>query len=731
MHGDLPPRPPLPSALLRRPVSRRGFLAGTLLGGGLLGLGLAGCSGPPAPTAPSPSLTPVPLGPSWAPKPATIGGLRCLATQEGETIRLHTVSGDATFWSGINLGSTTPGHSPGELAITAEDYRRWFGLMRDAGVRVLRIYTIHPPHMYQVLAEHNEANPEHPLYLVHGIYLPNESYLDSHDLFSAESTEAMVEEVRDASAAVHGTLRRAPVQGRASGTWSTDVSRWLAGWIVGVEWDPVATDASDRLNADRPAHRGTYFSSGPQATPTERWIAARMDELAGYEAAAGISVPMALANWPTTDPLTHPDEPLEREDLVGVDANHVIASDAWPGGTFASYHAYPYYPDFQRWQPSYRNDPSGDPYRAYLQDLKRHHAGMPLLVTEFGVPSSLGSAHIGTLGRDQGHHTEPQAMGMNADMLRMFKEIGLGGGMLFAWNSEWFKFTWNTLPRHAVVDSERRSLWHDVLTNEQHFGLLADDPVRAGQRTVHEAREGLTAVVLDHDASWVHLTLAYSQPLDAPVTLGFDIVPGAGLGLPGLGAQQRFDVEVRCDPVAGTARTRIRAELDPLLLDGLPDGSVPAPDPDGWRLQRMTLNRPFPARGAAPAREAELLDIGNLVRADDAAALSGTTGDTLSTWAITPAGDDGLTRIHLRMPWGLLALGDPSSLTAVVPKNKLPQAVQIERIAVAVAGGNATATTPVAFDIRWEGWNKAVYTERIKTGAQTFADALAQTSMLG
>ena len=27
---------------------------------------------------------------------------------------------------------------------------------------------------------------------------------------------------------------------------------------------------------------------------------------------------------------------------------HIAATQAWPGGFFASYHAYPYYPDFLR-----------------------------------------------------------------------------------------------------------------------------------------------------------------------------------------------------------------------------------------------------------------------------------------------------------------------------------------------------------------------------------------------
>ncbi|WP_282958194.1 hypothetical protein [Couchioplanes caeruleus] len=37
-----------------------------------------------------------------------------------------------------------------------------------------------------------------------------------------------------------------------------------------------------------------------------------MDELAGYEAAQGLSQPIAFVDWPTTDPLRHPEEPLPR-----------------------------------------------------------------------------------------------------------------------------------------------------------------------------------------------------------------------------------------------------------------------------------------------------------------------------------------------------------------------------------------------------------------------------------
>lgn len=702
----------------RRDVLRTGAAFGAL--GSVLAL--SGClrtepdTSTPAPAA-SGAAALDPRG-SRGPRPRTVGGLSMIAAQRGEQLLLHTDGGDVTFWGGVNLGSTLPGHSPGEHIISAEDYRRWFPMMRDLGIRVLRVYTIHPPHFYAELRAHNLANPHNPLYLVHGVYLPDESYLKTGDLYAAAPTRAMSQEVRDASAAVHGDLTRKAQPGRAGGTWTADVSPWLAAWLVGVEWDPAATAASDRRNAAAPRHKGHYVESAPAATPTERWIAARMDELATAEAARGTCAPLAFVNWPTTDPLSHPDEPLDTEDLVGVDANHIRVLPSWPAGTFASYHAYPYYPDFQLLQPSYAS--SGDNYRAYLQDLHRHHRGLPLLVTELGVPSSLGAAHRGSpgrdgKGRDQGHHSESEAMAMDAALVRLVHDAGFGGAFLFSWTDEWFKFTWNTLERHSVVDGERRSLWHDPLTNEQFFGLLAQDPVRVGERTLHEARTGVRRVALDHDASYLYLTVDADPGALDRVRFGFDIVPG-GLPLPGGGGSGRDDVALVVGTSARTATAYVRGEIDPIRLDGLPAGVIPRPGTDGWSVQRMTLNRPI--HTATTTRPVELLDIGHLVHGawDD--------GNSVATWEVHDLDIDGAptTRLSTRLPWSMLLMADPSSKTAVVPepltntaerRDKFgPKKVPVTDVALTVLTDN----TEISLAVTWEGWNQASYRERSKVG---------------
>lgn len=650
--------------------------------------------------------------PSRAPAPVRHGRLVSLAEPVAGRLALHTAAGDVTFWTGVNLGSTTPGHSPGELALTRADADRWLAEMGRLGVTVLRVYTIMPPQVYQALEAYNRAHPDDPVYLVQGVYLPDESYVATRDLYEPGPTRAFTAELRDASAAVRGALRRGPVPGRAGGVWTADVSPWVAAWLVGVEWDPVAVAASDRRNAAAPEHRGRYFSSAADATPTtptERWIAARMDELATVEAGRGRSVPIGFVNWPTTDPLTHPQEPSDSEDLVGVDANHVRATSAWPGGTFASFHAYPYYPDFLRHQGEYQQFAVGgrtDPYAGYLADLKEHFGRLPLLVTEVGVPSSLGSAHLGPLGRDQGGHSEQGALATDAALVRLIHDVGLGGALLFSWSDEWFKHTWNTLPRQAVADAERRALWHDPLTNEQWFGLLAQDPVRAGWRVIDEQPYGVRELAVDHDASYAYLRVRFAAPPVAPVRLGFDVVPGGPDGQ---------DVRVVLDPAGRTAQAQVRADLDPLQLDKHRPADLPAVPADGWSVHRLSTNRSSTAGGRhLPAQYQQVGDLreGRWDPADPAQ-------DSRSTWHLD--GD----LLELRLPWSLLGLGDPSSLTAVQPVNGLPVAVPVSSIGVVVdAGPDGRASG----QLRWEGWQQARATERLKPGVQPLVDAWAELS---
>ncbi len=118
-----------------------------------------------------------------------------------------------------------------------------------------------------------------------------------------------------------------------------------------------------------------------------------------------------------------------------------------------------------------------------------------------------------------------------------------------------------------MAEPDRRALWHDPLTNEQWFGLNAEDPVRVGSQVVSEQLARVRQLAIDHDAAFVYLTARLDAAPTATVRIGFDLVPD-GLPLPGGGRTGGQNVAVVVDPAAHAATASSRADFDPLLSSG-------------------------------------------------------------------------------------------------------------------------------------------------------------------
>ena len=103
---------------------------------------------------------------------------------------------------------------------------------------------------------------------------------------------------------------------------------------------------------------------------------------------------------------------------------------------FASYHIYPYYPDSLNYQEDYLEytDDSGkvNTYEAYLEDLKLAHT-MPIIVAEFGIPTSRGMGHESVMGYNQGMVDETAQGAMLIDMLGSIENAKYAGGIVFTW----------------------------------------------------------------------------------------------------------------------------------------------------------------------------------------------------------------------------------------------------------------------------------------------------------
>ncbi len=702
---------------------------------GIASMGAVGCGS---------SESDLPEGPSFAGSPVREGALLLPARVEGEEISLGM--GDRfepRFWPGVNLGPTVPGTFPGELAGTRADFDRWLEEMGELGVRLLRVYTILPPDFYKAFKAYNEANEDRPIHLLHGVWIPEEEFLTTQDAWPL--LDEWKAEIKDVVDVVHGDAVIPDKPGHASGTYTADISKWLMGWAVGVEWDPAASVATDEKHRGMEPFRGRYVRATAGATPMENWIASGMDYLAGLEADRGWSRPMTFTNWLTTDPLRHPLEPNPNEDRLSIDAMHMRATGAWPGGLFASYHVYPYYPDFLRYEyeDAVAADGSPDPYAGYLRALSEHHRGEPVMVTEFGVPTSFGMAHVGPLGRNQGGHSEQEAGEINATLLRRIQEEGFAGGIIFEWTDEWFKFTWNTMD--LEMPDDRRALWRNSLTNEEHFGLLAVEPGREpvkvldgkdddwkpdNSQVIAESRGPVREVRATHDAQFLWLRLKLDQPElwnEETIRIGLSVTDDGNGGLPGTdGADPEADVGVVIGP--GEKATLLQAAwLDPLpWLYGQSYNYVPFDEEamkrgsGAWVKPRQILNRPLmvPGRGMQPA---EFYDISSLPWGNgdpesenfDQRSLINGTGDVL----------------EIRLPWMMVGFADPSSHQVLRGQRDKPMTTETTGpVGITVQAGEELLKTN---GYGWDEWNLVEWHERRKAGWDAVRAEMAESAAAG
>ena len=431
-----------------------------------------------APAA-SPKETAVP--PVSTIKPVTIEGIKVPAKVGSTYIQInHNGKWENMLIKGINLGVTKPGYFPGDMGVTKDDYLRWFQLIGAMNVNAIRVYTLHPPSFYEALLEYN-SQAAHPIYLFHGVWVDEEAMVASKDAFAGSTSDDFKKEMKDAVDVIHGQANLPQRAGHASGSYKADVSPYVIGWILGIEWDPTTVDSTNKQHKGMENYNGKYFRT-EHAQPFEIWLADQLESITVYESDRfQWQRPVSFTNWVTTDLLKHPTEPFQSEDLVTINPNVIKENPSYKGGYFASYHVYPYYPDFFNYEPKYINytDFRGEKnsYSGYLNELRQHHQ-IPVLVAEFGVPSSRGMAHRNVSGWNQGNHDETEQGNIDARLFEDITHEGFAGGILFSWQDEWFKRIWNTA---ELDNSDRRPFWSNVQTAEQHFGMLNFDAGTAEQ----------------------------------------------------------------------------------------------------------------------------------------------------------------------------------------------------------------------------------------------------------
>lgn len=465
----------------------------------------------------------------------------CLFKTQGKYFSILTDNGyEPVYIKGVNLGSGKPGSYPGELAITKDEYLRWFQEISDMNCNTIRVYTVMMPQFYQALYEYN-ASAANKLYLFQGVWYNEEQISETEDAYDIYD-----EALNDACSLVdifHGNASLPKKAGVAYGDYKYDISEYVIGWILGIESDAKFVGNTDAVHADETDYEGTYLHTSTDASPYEAFMCRLADETISYEMNQyNMQRPVSWSNWPTADMLIHENDPdREKEDAITINVEHIQATDAFEAGVFASYHIYSYYPEFIIYENKDYVDASGNvnPYRAYLEQLIAQHT-MPVLVAEYGIPTSRGITHNNPItGYNQGHVDETSQGEMLVSMSKDIYETGYCGSLIFTWQDEWFKRTWNTMD---YTDSDRRAYWSDMQTSEQNFGLLTFDP---GKKETCVALDGDNSewtssdfvaqndnytLSVRHDARYLYLMVQGDNlnPQNDRIIIPVDVTPKSG-----------------------------------------------------------------------------------------------------------------------------------------------------------------------------------------------------------
>jgi hypothetical protein len=648
---------------------------------------------------------------------------------------------------GVNMGVGKPGYFPGETAITKDEYFRWFKAIGDMNANSFRVYTLHPPEFYEALYEYNQIATS-PLYLFHGAWVTEESLIKNQNAFSPEVVDDFQLEISQMIDIVHGNITIPERVGHASGEYKTDISPYILGYILGIEWDPFVVSETNLKNAKIGQWNGKYFYT-ENASPFENWLAQMMDFAASYETEKyNWQHTISFTNWVTTDLLEHPAEPAEEEDMVAVNPNHIKKTEAFHAGLFASYHIYPYYPDFLNYEERYLKylDMDGEPnnYAGYLNDLRKVH-DMPVLVAEFGVPSSRGLTHLNAFGMDQGHHTEQEQGEINSRLFRSIVNEGFAGGIVFTWQDEWFKRTWNTMD---LDNPNRRPFWNNVQTNEQHFGLLSFESSSLEKQIYVDGEQGdwqklnvapvyqsedssalIQQVDVHSDLGYLYAKLIFNQPINwekDDIHFVLDTLPNQGqdkINLNNVGEISAVGTDFIINLTdEKTSNILVDSYYDPFyyqyaeMLKMIDRASYANQKNNGiFHPIRLALNKKLVVPSTNKVYPFVSYEAGSLMYGDGNP--NHLEYNSLSDFSLSK----NKKVLELRIPWQLLNIKDPSMKEAFgdLWKDGLDSSQNIENILLQVIHvhngkiqDHAGQTNSLSYS--WEEWEQPIFEERLK-----------------
>ena len=675
---------------------------------------------------------------------------------------------------GVDLGAGMPGEYATDFAIDKETYKRWFGQIQELGANTIRIYTLSHDDFYNAFYEYNTervAAGEDPLWLLHGVWVDDYSHNSHKDAFDDGLLPELIEDMKIIIDILHGNRFHLGRDGDGSGFYRHDVSQWVLGYILGVEWEASLVAYTNQNNPHITGYEGEYMRTAPEATPFECMLAELGDTVIAYESARYKEQRLvAFSNWPATDPFVYSIiTTTYRHKTATINVEHIEPTERFVSGYFASYHVYPYFPDFLQTEKEAEQytreeletlfgenqvntiehrlelldspnihecltdadyyDAQGrlNTYYAYLRALNRFH-NIPVVISEYGITTGRGRAQedVNT-GRNQGHVTEQEQGQYIIECYEDIMNAGSAGSCLFSWQDEWFKRTWNTL---YAVDLDRPPYWSDYQTNEQSFGVLTFDP---GWEESVSYTDGDPSEWTQGDLVWSSesgsLYMKYDEKFlyfyydgdaeSAPVYIPIDTTPKSGSTY-----CENYDLIfdrgvdfVICIDGINSSRVVVQERYEVLKSTYwesyyVEDPYIDPPDKDSPVF--VDINMAMKLMNIVPEIDptkaiGEIYETGILRHGNGNP--ESEDFDSLTDFCFTPEGG-----VEIRIPWQLLNFADPSRMNIHDDyyEHYGIEYIQIDELYVGVCTGGEDVRIRLA-PFSLEGWgNHPSYHERLK-----------------
>ncbi|UVI30987.1 hypothetical protein [Paenibacillus spongiae] len=412
------------------------------------------------------------------------------------------------YVKGVNIGNALPGTAEGSFPDEPTLYMQWLEEIGAMNANAIRVYTLMPAGFYRALDIYNSNHPDKKLYFFQNISPSSEP--PSGNFLDKGYNEAYGKEAEDIINAIHGNARLSIDDGQDADLYRNDVSGYMLGYFVDPGLSPSHVMATDAANPSF-KYIGEYVSSGANATPTESWLASVSDAIYQYEQTNyKMQHPAAIVSIPELDTLNHvKSNPIRLDDAVAVDMNHIDISSKAISGFFGAYNIYPDRPGFMTGDTDLAK-PAYAGYKQYLNDLMKTQKKYPVLISEFGLSTSMGASEIAATGYRDGQHSESQQGEGIVAMLDIIRESGSMGGLIYEWADGWGKSSRFT--SSLMIPYKQGSRWHNRIDPAQNYGILAleSEAPKEYAMTLH-ASDPLQSIAYASDESFFYITAAFSK----------------------------------------------------------------------------------------------------------------------------------------------------------------------------------------------------------------------------